>query len=172
MLIDDYEIEMETPGCDLDSGIYTARVALASDISEVLPYINATVEKGDFVPGLPALVWKEGGRKYALRPREIAISNITDRNEASGLVSSLVRRINNIWEDRENLEPSYATWEKPKVLDLLRLLPGTNCKECGVPTCMAYANKLAEGKASLEDCPRLSDEERAEQLSRLREMGL
>src|SRR5665647_60516 len=123
MLIDDYEIEMETPGCDLDSGIYTARVALASDISEVLPYINATVEKGDFVPGLPALVWKEGGRKYALRPREIAISNITDRNEASGLVSSLVRRINNIWEDRENLEPSYATWEKPKVLDLLRLLP-------------------------------------------------
>jgi len=172
MLIDDYEMELETPGCDLDSGIYAAKVSLASDISEVLPYVNATVEKAEFVPGLPVLVWKEGGRKYALRPREIAISNITDRNEAGGVVSSLVRRINKIWEDRENLEASYSSWEKPKVLDLLKLLPGTNCKECGVPTCMAYAAKLAEGKVSLEDCPRLSDEDCAEQLASLRDMGL
>jgi len=172
MLIDDYEIELSTPACDLDSPVYMAKVNLESDISEVLPYVNATVEKGEFVPGIPVLVWREGGRKYALRPREIAVSSITDKNEASGLVSALVDRINAIWEDRENLEPSYATWEKPKVLDLLKLLPGTNCKECGVPTCMAYAAKLAEGKISLEDCPRLGEEDCAEQLTRLRDLGL
>jgi len=172
MLIEDYEIELSTPACDLESPVYMAKVSLATDISEVLPYVNATVEKGEFVPGIPVLVWKDGGRKYALRSRELAISNIADKDEAGGLVRVLVDRINAVWENRSSLEPSYASWEKPKVLDLLKLLPGTNCSECGVPTCMAYAAKLADGKMRLEDCPRLGDEDCAEQLSSLRDMGL
>jgi len=172
MLIDDYEIELSTPACDLESPVYMAKVSLASDIGEVLPYVNATVEKGEFVPGIPVLVWKDGGRKYALRSREIAISSIADKDEAGALVATLVDRINAIWENRSSLEPSSESWEKPKVLDLLKLLPGTNCRECGVPTCMAYAAKLADGKMRLKDCPRLDDEDCAEQLSCLQDMGL
>ena len=70
------------------------------------------------------------------------------------------------------MEPSYATVEKPKVLDIYKLLPRTNCKQCGVPTCMAYAAGLAQGKKCLDDCPPLSDAECAEELELLREMGL
>jgi len=43
-------------------------------------------------------------------------------------------------------------------LEIYKHLPKTNCKECGSPTCLAFAMALASGKASLEDCPYVSDE--------------
>ncbi|HSM74909.1 MAG TPA: (Fe-S)-binding protein, partial [Desulfobacterales bacterium] len=45
-------------------------------------------------------------------------------------------------------------------IQIFKLLPKTNCKECGVPTCLAFAMNLASGKASLDDCPYVSDEAR------------
>jgi acetyl-CoA decarbonylase/synthase complex subunit gamma len=41
-------------------------------------------------------------------------------------------------------------------LQIFKLLPKTNCKECGYPTCMAFALQLAAGKTSLDACPHLS----------------
>ncbi|HCW51170.1 MAG TPA: acetyl-CoA decarbonylase/synthase complex subunit gamma [Clostridiales bacterium] len=43
-------------------------------------------------------------------------------------------------------------------LDIFKLLPKTNCGECGVPTCLAFAMALAAGKTSLEACPHVSEE--------------
>ncbi|HID16881.1 TPA: acetyl-CoA synthase subunit gamma, partial [Candidatus Bathyarchaeota archaeon] len=37
-------------------------------------------------------------------------------------------------------------------------LPKKNCGECGVPTCMAFAVELIEGRADLKKCPHLTDE--------------
>jgi len=46
-------------------------------------------------------------------------------------------------------------------LDIFKLLPKTNCRECGVPTCMAFAMKLAQKKAELSECPYASEEAKA-----------
>jgi 4Fe-4S ferredoxin len=43
-------------------------------------------------------------------------------------------------------------------MEILKLLPMTNCKACGYATCMAYAAALREGEISLEDCPPLWQE--------------
>ena len=43
-------------------------------------------------------------------------------------------------------------------LDIFKLLPKTNCGECGVPTCMAFAMKLAAKNTELSECPYASDE--------------
>ncbi|MEM5785962.1 MAG: acetyl-CoA decarbonylase/synthase complex subunit gamma, partial [Syntrophobacteraceae bacterium] len=43
-------------------------------------------------------------------------------------------------------------------IQIFKLLPKTNCGECGVPTCLAFAMNLAAGKAELEKCPYVSDE--------------
>ncbi|MDY6795300.1 MAG: acetyl-CoA decarbonylase/synthase complex subunit gamma [Actinomycetota bacterium] len=47
-------------------------------------------------------------------------------------------------------------------LDIFKKLPKTNCKECGFPTCLAFAMKLAAGQTSLDECPYVTDEVRAE----------
>jgi acetyl-CoA decarbonylase/synthase complex subunit gamma len=43
-------------------------------------------------------------------------------------------------------------------LQIYKLLPKTNCKECGFPTCMAFAMKLAAKQAELSACPYVSEE--------------
>ena len=46
-------------------------------------------------------------------------------------------------------------------IQIFKLLPKTNCKECGVPTCLAFAMNLAAGKAELTACPYVSEEAKA-----------
>lgn len=43
-------------------------------------------------------------------------------------------------------------------LDIFKLLPKTNCKDCGFPTCLAFAMQLAAGKIELEKCPYVSEQ--------------
>ncbi len=45
-------------------------------------------------------------------------------------------------------------------IQIFKLLPKTNCGECGVPTCLAFAMNLAAAKAELDSCPYVSDEAR------------
>jgi acetyl-CoA decarbonylase/synthase complex subunit gamma len=43
-------------------------------------------------------------------------------------------------------------------LQIYKLLPKTNCKKCGFPTCLAFAMALAQKKTALEKCPDVSEE--------------
>ncbi len=46
-------------------------------------------------------------------------------------------------------------------LDIFKQLPKTNCKDCGMPTCLAFAMKVAQGQAGLDACPHVGDDARA-----------
>jgi len=47
-------------------------------------------------------------------------------------------------------------------IEIFKKLPKTNCGECGVPTCLAFAMKLAAGQAELAACPHVSEQAKAE----------
>jgi CO dehydrogenase/acetyl-CoA synthase gamma subunit (corrinoid Fe-S protein) len=55
-------------------------------------------------------------------------------------------------------EPRYEGAPKPKVIEILKLLPRTNCRECGEPTCMVFAARMSEGVKEPLDCPPLESE--------------
>ncbi len=43
-------------------------------------------------------------------------------------------------------------------LDIYKQLPKTNCGDCGIPTCLAFAMKIAGKQAALDECPHVTDE--------------
>ncbi|MCR4772489.1 MAG: acetyl-CoA synthase subunit gamma, partial [Oscillospiraceae bacterium] len=45
-----------------------------------------------------------------------------------------------------------------KGLDIFKLTPKTNCKDCGNPTCMAFAMKVASGAVDISKCPHLTED--------------
>jgi ArsR family metal-binding transcriptional regulator len=49
-----------------------------------------------------------------------------------------------------------------KAKDVLDFLPKTNCRDCGLPTCFAFAVALLKGHKRLKDCPALSEPEFAQ----------
>jgi 4Fe-4S ferredoxin len=56
------------------------------------------------------------------------------------------------------------------VMEIYQFLPKTNCKECGLPTCMAFAVALLGREKKIEDCPPLFKPKYEEKLGKLEEL--
>jgi ArsR family metal-binding transcriptional regulator len=168
MLIGDYELEIFTPPCEPGAERYVARARLTTDISQALPYLNATLRGAVYHREAQALTWKKGGCNVAFHAREIAVSNMEDRQQAAKKLEGLVALVNRIWERRAETLPSFETRQRPTPMAVYKLLPGTNCKGCGEPTCFTFALKLAASQRGLDDCPTLQEPPHAEKRDRLR----
>ena len=169
MLIEDYELEIFTPPCDPGTERFASRAKLTVDISDLLPYLNATLQGARYFPEAKALTWKKGRHNIAFHAFEITTGNVEDRNLAEKESKELIRFINEIWERRSEITPSYTTQPRPTPMGIYKLLPHKNCRECGEPTCYSFALKLVVSQRKLSECPVLTNEKYAENLSTLEE---
>ena len=143
---------------------------LDADVTAVLPYLNTVLQAYNYSADPPTLTLKLPGKLVTIHPREIAINIVKDEEEAEEILAWLQQTINATWDRRREIEPSLTTAPRPRVLDLLRLLPKTNCRACGAPTCMVFAVWLSTGAKTLKQCPALSPQDQTqlqEFLSRL-----
>jgi len=155
-LIRGFELEMISPPCVPGSEQWSGQARLDTDITEVLPYLNAYFPETSYDRDAQVVLMKRDGKKCAFRPHLISVAPVDDREEASRLLNKLAGLVNETWRNRSTIEPSYEQKAIPTVMELYRLLPRTNCKKCGYATCMAFAAGLREGKTELSCCPELN----------------
>lgn len=160
MLLQSYTKEIFRPECNPSFQSLHCIAHLDQDVSEVLPYLNATLGGFDYFRDPPAVTFRVHGKIITVHSREIAVNALRDEEEAEKILEWLKREINTAWEKRGEIEPKYAGAPKPKVLEILKLLPKTNCRECGEATCMVFAVKIAEGGKGPKDCPPMREESR------------
>jgi ArsR family metal-binding transcriptional regulator len=170
MLIEMYDLEVFTPPCDPGAERYAARARLTADISEVLPYLNATLRGAIYHPGANALTWKQGGHNIAFHAYEIATSNVEDQEGAEKEIKALIKLVNRTWERRAEIAPDTSMRQRPTPMAIYKLLPNTNCKECGEPTCYSFALKLTAAQKKLANCPPLAEPQYAEKLAALEQI--
>jgi ArsR family metal-binding transcriptional regulator len=169
-IIDEYEVGLVERGCAPGTSQWNALITLPNDISEVFPYLNARFNDVWYDHANEILIWKEVDQIYALRPREIRAAVAHDLEHARSVAREVISCINEVWRDRGRSVPCYEDRRPPPVLEILKLLPRTNCRLCGYPACMAFAAVLSRGNARIEDCAPLSQPEfagRREQIQRL-----
>jgi ArsR family metal-binding transcriptional regulator len=82
----------------------------------------------------------------------------------------MVDLVNETWEQRGQIQPSLVKREPLRALDVYKLLPGSNCKACGQPTCFTFALKLAAGQADIASCAPLFEEAYREKREQLLQM--
>lgn len=157
MLLTGYSKEIFRPECNPSFQSLHCIAHLDEDITEVLPYLNTVLGGHQYLREPPALTFKHHGKLITLHPREIAVNALRDEEEADKILEWLKGEINETWEKRSDIQPSFDTPAKPKILEILKLLPKTNCRECGQPTCMVFAAQVAEGGRGPEDCPPLKE---------------
>ena len=157
MLIEKYDLEVFTPPCDPGSERYAARARLFVDISEILPYLNTTLRGAVYLPSADALTWKKGGHNIAFHAYEIAVSNVEDREGAEKELKGVINLVNRTWEERSEITPDTTTRQRPTSMAVFKLLPQTNCKQCGEPTCYTFALKLVTAQKNVADCPLLNE---------------
>ena len=159
-LIKSYSQRISTPECHATATWFKAILELQDDISEVLPYLNSELQCFDYNHDARILLWddEENGKRYAFRPHEVVIAPIESREEANELVDYIVSTVNFIWDRKDQIEPSFEGRRiPPKVLDIFKLLPRSNCQECGFPTCMAFAAELRNDHSKLSLCPYINE---------------
>ena len=158
MLLKNYSKEIFRPECNPGFESVHCIAHLEQDISEVLPYLNAVLGGFEYLQNPPAVILRSQGKLITVHGDKIAINALRDETEADKILNWLKREINAAWGNRDSIEPCYEGAPKPKVIEILKLLPRTNCKECGEPTCMVFAAQMAEGAKGPEDCSMLGAE--------------
>ncbi|MFB3880401.1 MAG: (Fe-S)-binding protein [Armatimonadota bacterium] len=141
--------------CLADSTKIRFHAQASADLTEALPYLNAVIQRAIYNHSVPALTYTEEHRIICVHPRLITGAKLDDIEDARAILESLRQLINETWDNRATITPSYDRREKLTPLAVFRLLPRTNCRRCGLPTCLAFATELAAERRSVVQCPPL-----------------
>jgi len=125
---------------------------LSGDLSEAFPYLNALMREASYNVHGPTFTFMERYRMVSMYPRRIAVAKADEIVDAWRTLETIRVRANEVWARRREIEPSYEMRERPPALEVLKRLPGTNCKACGELTCLAFAVKVWCGEASASQC--------------------
>ena len=147
--------------CIADPSKIRVVASLSDHVDEVFPYLNAILDNVAYSPEARIITLKKGHRLITLYPHMVTIAKADDENDARETLSWLQRTINQTWERREGLTPSYERRMALRPLDVYSLLPKSNCKLCGEATCMAFAVSLLQGTKGIAQCPPLAQDQYA-----------
>ena len=157
MLLKSYTKEIFNNECMPSAMSVQCFAHLDEDVGKALPYLNALLGGHTFTQDPPSVTFKVQGKLITVHSKKIAINALKDAEEATKIIEWLKKEINAAWENRGEIEPSYVSAPIPKVFEILKLLPKTNCRECGQNTCMVFASMVVEGAKDAKDCPPLDD---------------
>ena len=132
---------------------WTAHFKLGSDASELFPYINAVVKDSIYYEKPHYIRFTLNGFGCSLYTDRVAAGSFEDREQALEFVIQLIDFLNDIFSKKDSLRPDHKKYRHQPVLEIFKLLPRTNCQECGFPTCMAFAAALSNRQVAPEQCP-------------------
>src|SRR4030042_2570997 len=171
MLLRNYTLRVVLSDCNPSSQKVNAIADLSEDIREVLPYLNTVLKGLQYHHDEKFLTVKRKGHVITFWSRQIAVTKLEDEKEAREVIEELKEIVNETYANRDHIKPTYTSRPIPRPLDIFKLLPGKNCKECGEPTCMAFALKLVNDETELNQCPLLSEKEFEANRIKLKELS-
>lgn len=170
-LIERYEVRIVEAGCAPGSARYGIDIDIADDIDAVLPYLNAVLDNAWYDHEGQILIWRGKGQAYAYRPHQIKVARVEEPLRAREIAAEVVEQVNKIWREREQITPRLETRRPPAVFDIFKLLPKSNCKKCGYPTCLAFAAAFRAGEVELDQCLPLCVPEQSEAREKIEKLS-
>jgi DNA-binding CsgD family transcriptional regulator/ArsR family metal-binding transcriptional regulator len=156
MLIQDYsDFSISKVGM-MFGARWSAHFKLDNDASQLFPYINAHFHDAKYYDRPEHIEFDIETIRCTLYPKDVIAASFFDKDQALRFVKRFIDFLNNLYTKRDSLKPNYKRFRPVSVLDLYKLLPQTNCRECGFSTCLAFAGALRNGKTNPHQCPGFS----------------
>lgn len=155
----DLTLKTDTPYSRRELGIdkfICAHFHLDNDVSPLFPYINGVAPAATFLEKPPYIRFMLDGFLCGLHPHQGVAALFEDRDQALEFLERLLDFLNDLDLRRNSVKPNYKTWKPVPVLDIYRILPQTNCRQCGYTTCMAFAAALSQERTAAHCCPGLA----------------
>lgn len=125
------------------------------DIEFLFPYINAVAKKAHLYKNPPHIRFNFETALCVLHPCRGLVTPVDDSEDARALIIRLLSFINDIYHRKHQIPPRYKFFSQTAITQILKLLPLTNCKECGFNTCMAFAAILSRQQTIPGRCPHI-----------------
>lgn len=162
MLLESYRLEIFNNECMPGAMTVQCFAHLDQNVSVALPFLNAELGGFTYIKDPPSVTFRLHGKLLTVHGNKIAVNALKDENEARKIVEWLKREINDVWEKHDTITPRYVGMPQPQVIQILKHLPKTNCRDCGEPTCMVFATRVAEGAKDSSDCPAMTSATKAD----------
>ncbi len=141
--------DVETPR----SKIWSASFRLDQDVCPLFPYINAALDEAVYYEKPEHVRFLFDGYRCFLYPDIIVAHFFESKIAAKDFIAGLIDFLNDIHSQKENIRPNYDQIKQVPIIDILKILPKTNCQKCGYLSCMAFAAAISKGKVSVDKCP-------------------
>lgn len=130
-----------------------ASFLLEPEVAPLFPYLNAVAERAELHqnPGFIRFLFEN--RFCVLYPKAGLVTPVIDRPHARSFVERLIAFLNDTSSRRNGITPSHRLYQRVSVLNILKLLPKSNCGRCGYASCMAFAASLSLQESVPEKCP-------------------
>lgn len=130
-----------------------ACLTFEQSVSDLFPFVNAVIQDAEYYQN-PAFIRFILDKHYcALYPDRCIASPFEDRNAARDFVRTFLDFLNDLSNRKHEIKPKHKVFRTTPVMDILKLLPGSNCRECGYRTCMAFAAAISRQKTLPTNCP-------------------
>lgn len=136
--------------------IWIASFQHDQEVSGIFPYINGALDDAVYYAQPEHVRFLLDGYRCVVYPHTSVAYYFESKTDAMGMVERLVAFLNTTDDRKETIVPSYDQLKRIPVFDILKVLPQTNCRQCGYPTCMAFAAGIYKGRVSIERCPHLA----------------
>jgi ArsR family metal-binding transcriptional regulator len=160
MLLTGWTKEITRAECRPEAKTVHCIARLKENVGGAIPYLNAVLGGSTYIKEPPAVTFRSQGKLISVHGDHIAINALRDGEEAEKILKWLQREINDAWERREEITPSFEAAPRPQPFAILKFLPRTNCGRCGQPTCLVFASLAMDGGKGAEDCPELTPEQK------------
>lgn len=126
---------------------------LECDVSHLFPFINAEIESTRYFSDPEYIQFMLYDSFCSLFANELIAVQFANEREARIFAGKAVEFLNDLHSRRDSITPDHKSFKQLSVIDILNLVPQTNCKECGQSTCLAFAALLSKYWITQDKCP-------------------
>ena len=140
----------------VDQMSWGAHFEIETDLRLVFPYINAVVPESRYHERPEYVQFFFNDINCILYPHDVIAAPFNGRDAALAYFDQLAEFLNDLYHRKDRITPNHRKYRPVSVIDVIKLLPQTNCGACGYPTCMAFAGALRQGQTVPDQCPDFS----------------
>ncbi len=124
-----------------------------NDLGFLFPYINAVAKDAELYEKPAFIRFILNGVHCVVYPERCIATPLKNREDVEKIKENIIDFLNDICERRAEIVPKFKVFQPIPVTKILKLLPKTNCGECGFSTCMAFAAMVSKQRTSPAGCP-------------------
>ena len=139
----------------LSRNVMMACFLLDSDVSSLFPYLNAVADRAELHQTPLFIRFLYENHICVLYPQAGLVTPVVDRPQAVSFLDRLIAFLDDISSRCHEITPNHRIHKRVSVLNILKLLPKTNCGTCGYASCMAFAASLSLQESVPDECPHI-----------------